>query len=54
MGDGGRILGKGVHMLMHNAGATELNQEHGKSVNYLIYFESFQKSCVSGGFLLFV
>lgn len=41
-------------MVMHIAGVTELNQEHVKSVNYLIYFDSFQKSYVSGGFLLFV
>lgn len=41
-------------MMMHNAGVIDLNQEHVKSVNYLIYFDSFQKSCVCGGFLLFV
>lgn len=40
--------------MMQNAGLTELGQKHVKSVNYLIFFDSSQKSYVSLGFLLFV
>jgi len=44
--DGGwwKDLGKGIYMVMPNAGVTELDQEHVKSVNYLIFFDSFQRS----------
>ena len=40
-------LGKSIYITMQNAGVTELDQEHVKRVNYLIFFDSFQKSYVS-------
>lgn len=40
-------LDKGIFITMQNAGVTELDQEQVKSVNYLIFFDSFQKSYVS-------
>ena len=40
-------LGKSIYITMQNAGVTELDQEHVKRVNYLIFFDSFQKSYVN-------
>lgn len=43
-------LDKGIYIMIQTAGVTELDQEDVESVNYLIFFGSFQKSYVVEGF----
>lgn len=44
-GEWWKDLGKGIDIMTQSAGVTELDQERVRSVNSLIFSDSFQKLC---------